>query len=381
MQIMYDRLVAAGTEEFYLDVEDYTHEAWGGSCFGMSMNVILNKLGKLNTSGNCSGYSVANLYNLDPPSLNSNVESMINYYQVLYEVDEIAYWFNGNYAYASNPSNFQNCLRNIPKAIDDSGCLCFGFMYDYYVNGTLNEGYHAIVLYDYVKNSDGSYTISACDPNDESINTTENTYVTISSDFSTCTVDGIVAKYVNYPRTTGFTTYDIFDKYDLDSAYNNFSTNRSVLTSNESRDTTFITIEPQEGLVIENSSGERTVYTNGDFIGNMEVISCFPTFRKHNGKVLKRIEVANDDSYDIYTVGDSTYVSIITESGYSKVVGEKIGQISINSLNEVFVNGSGKFNYNITISDNTSDESCVFLKGDTTVPVSVVKNKDSWVLK
>lgn len=396
LQILQNRLAAQDQSSYYNGIANSITGEWKGSCSGMSLVVVLNKLGKLNTAGNCSNFTVNQLINVDAPKNNLNVKSTINYYQKIYGVPTISSWATANAAYATNSAAFKNCLKKIPSAIEDCGCLYFAYKYDYIASdGTPQEGYHAIVLYNCIKNSDGSYTIEAYNPNDynpatnSSTGQIDNTTVTINSSFTTLMVDQTQAKYINFPEPNGNSTYNVFDNYDLDSKYNNFDnnsrgtdslTNTSVSSIVSDKDTalTYITLEPRDGVVIEDAEGRKLVFENGHYTGDLNVIKEYPIFEENNGVVLHQFVVGTSDKYTMYTTEESCTFGMMNNNIYTRVTGYDMNMVTINQSGEVSTDGNGEYTYCITTSNMLTDINMMSVAGKTSSNICVSVEKNNW---
>ena len=130
---------------------------WGGSCYGMSSLALLSKEGVLPYSSYKS--SATKLHDLNYPKADSNVSSLVTYYQMLQVKDVIQQQYR-TVKYRSNETN----IKNIIELLDVNSTVLVGFRKD-------GWGGHAILAtgYEY-----GSWTwngvayqgcIKICDPN------------------------------------------------------------------------------------------------------------------------------------------------------------------------------------------------------------------------
>ena len=121
-------------------IGDSEHTAWldtvfKGACYGMSSTVLLAKAGFVNPSDYQSGAKC--LYALDMPKVNSNVCSLITYYQMLQVKDVI----QQQYRTVPNMSN-KDVIETIKKLLNSQQLVLIGFKKE-------NWGGHAIVAYKY----------------------------------------------------------------------------------------------------------------------------------------------------------------------------------------------------------------------------------------
>ena len=130
---------------------------WGGSCYGMSSLTLLANLGYLPYSQYKAG--AATLNELDRPTSNENVSSLITYYQML-QIKEV---IQQQYRTVPQRSNETN-VKAILSLLDENPTVLVCFKKD-------GWGGHAILAYGYEY---GSYTyngvtyqgcIKICDPN------------------------------------------------------------------------------------------------------------------------------------------------------------------------------------------------------------------------
>jgi len=132
-------------------------DIWGGSCYGMSSTTLLAKNGLLPYSSYKSG--AAKLNELSSPKNNTNVSSLVTYYQMLQIKDVIQNQYR-TVPYKSNETN----IKKLIGLLDSNSTVVVGFQKS-------GWGGHAILAYGYEY---GSYSfngvtyqgcIKICDPN------------------------------------------------------------------------------------------------------------------------------------------------------------------------------------------------------------------------
>lgn len=238
-------------------VEAHMELPWGGSCYGLSATAVLDKLGKIDLNGNYS--SASTMYGMSSPKNNAALESAINYYHIIQS------------ALPSDASTRitldSTGINKLLTSLDKNGLAMFNFHYKKY-GQTVG---HSIVLFDYDKNSDGSYTIKAYD--NKTVN--ENITLTIPA-----TKDSIT---VNEDRWTKrvveaawiIDDFAFFDLFDIDGNYND--TTFTPISSfanygNSLASYTRLYVTAGENFTITNAAGETIVCENGDFSGTMEIV-------------------------------------------------------------------------------------------------------------
>lgn len=164
----------------------WLYDDWSGSCYGMSSTCFL----AMEKFFPYSDYKLGatNLYQLNYPLLNSNINSLITYYQML-QVKSVT---QQQYRTIPNKTNKEN-IQNIISLLNQNNTVMIGFKKD-------GWGGHAILAYDYEY---GSYTwngvsyqgcIKICDPNSsKEYNEKRNIY------FNTRTYNWIIPYYSNVP--------------------------------------------------------------------------------------------------------------------------------------------------------------------------------------
>lgn len=137
--------------------DGWLYDDWGGSCYGMSSTSFLAMENFLPYSKYKQG--ATNLYQLSYPLMDSNVSSLITYYQMLQVKDVI----QQQYRTIPSKSNKEN-IQNIISLLDMNNTVLVGFK-------KAGWGGHAVLAYGYEY---GSYTwngvsyqgcIKICDPN------------------------------------------------------------------------------------------------------------------------------------------------------------------------------------------------------------------------
>ena len=165
-------------------------DRWGGSCYGMSSLALLSKDGLLPYSSYQSG--ATKLHDLGYPKNNSNLNSLITYYQMLQVKDVI----QQQYRTVPNKSNQEN-ITNLINLLDKNSTVLVGFK-------KAGWGGHAILAIGYEY---GSWTfngvsyqgcIKICDPNASTgYNTRYNIY------FNTKSYNWTIPAYSNMTSTAG----------------------------------------------------------------------------------------------------------------------------------------------------------------------------------
>ena len=179
-KVLADHLTPTEFQLVFKDKTGMLDEKWSGSCYGMSAMALLAKAGLLNYSLYQSG--AGNLYSFTPPAQNlltapsadSNISSLITYYQMLQVKDVI----HQQYMTVPSRGNEAN-IKKLLSLLDDNDAVLVGFKQN-------NWGGHAVLAYGYEY---GSYTkngqtfngrILICDPN-HSVSDSDSYYIYFNS--------------------------------------------------------------------------------------------------------------------------------------------------------------------------------------------------------
>ena len=156
----YSRLLAS-TDSTYTKqrLKNMKADEWGGSCFGMSSGVVLNRQGRINITE----FDPASLYVRQAPILANeqgdidvgNIESMINFYQLRQAVGNV---YSALCAYTDDESaNIGNIIQKLKTS--SGPCVLVIHLY----SGSQIEGGHAVVAYDFEEVNNDSWKFKVYD--------------------------------------------------------------------------------------------------------------------------------------------------------------------------------------------------------------------------
>lgn len=194
-----------------------------GLCFGMSVAIFLDKIGKINF--NVSAGNVVSMSKVVKPRLNLSVDSALFFYQFAQFIPsgKKGYIYNLN----ENSSKFYNTISQIPSMLSAEGpmILCFyGNQYD--SSGNIIEWGHAVIIESYSAPTANSqyHTLQCIDPNSTGKTTYQIAYVDHSIDL----YDGIIVNtdygttfFINKLVFMPKAALDLYNSYDYDGPYNN----------------------------------------------------------------------------------------------------------------------------------------------------------------
>ncbi|MCI8589191.1 MAG: S-layer homology domain-containing protein [Clostridiales bacterium] len=238
-------------------MEELQALTWNGSCYGMAVTTILDKIGKIDLNGNYS--SASTMYGMSSPKNNPALESAINYYHLIQSVTPGSL---DTYIIQDHVG-----IGKLLTSLDKNGVVLFS----YTDKNDPNEVGHAIVLYDYIKNDNGSYTIKAYDNNKAN----ENITLTIPAAKNAITVNLGYAPAVTVKDSWIIDNYSYYDLFDIDGYYNdNTFTSVSSLAAFEDPFASYTRLYVSAGsdFTITNAEGETLIRENGDFSGSMNLV-------------------------------------------------------------------------------------------------------------
>jgi hypothetical protein len=328
---------------------------WGGSCYGMCVTTLLDKYGQINVNSRATNTS--NLNDISVQQYSPAIESMINYYQLLYYPCGVSY------------ATLDSIMWYLRVALRFNE-LCVINYHGSNPNDLQDDLYHAIIAYDIIEyGTNGQvFDIKVYDP----ISPSSNGYIrVVLEDPLLATVRSCV--YYNSPLSThptqiidslGFCDYallaEFFKPYDLDGPYNTGVSN--ILITNESEDLganissglvslndlinddkLTIYVSGGEDFSITNADGESIYYdSNTDSLsGSMNLYRVAKTQVGYaNAPFTYVITTDCSDSFDLVT--DSSDICdfyILTNDSFSGVTAKEFDAVTISNCNSVKVFG------------------------------------------
>ena len=297
---------------------DLAGSSWGGSCFGMSSTVALDKMGKIDINGTTS--DALSLYSLESPSENELLRNVINYYHVSQVFEHL--YPDRQTKLAVGPEIIETMLLGL----DSNGLAVCSFYSDWFG--------HAVLAYEHIVCTDGSHKVYFYDPDYPE----DDTYFLISSDLEEMhyyNVDeGLIIECLYFHSITDF---DNFDLIDIDGYYNDSlpvylytaSEVNSVNLSDTMTNGNYPVLVGKAQFIlsfdtyaeITNSAGECLIFDHGEISGDMDVWSV----RLISGcDSMVSIVVAESDSFNCSLQDDDVYVSLLQGNEYSRVKGTNI---------------------------------------------------------
>jgi len=328
------RTLYGESSAYFEKLEKKRKDKWNGSCYGMAVTTILDKIGKVDINGNYSSSST--MYGMGSPINNPALESAINYYQI------VQFILPGG---SINRVNLNaEGIDGLITALDKSGVLLFDF--NYKENGEVFG--HVIVVYDYVKNSNGSYTIKAYDNN--KINT--NITLTIPAAKNAITVNFGDGTAVNVTFAYYVDDFVRYDYYDIDGYYNDSTfTPTSSLTAFEDPFASYtrLYVSAGEDFTITNAKGETIICEDGEFSGTMEIAERSFIIGSNDTPVEWVLFVEPSDRFTCETNNESCDFQLLSKKSYSGLESKGVRKVTIANDDEISFEGEN-VQYEATLS-------------------------------
>ncbi len=226
---------------------------WDGSCFGMSLTAIFNKTGKIDFNKRY-GSGAASMSAVAAPNKSAAVRSAINYYQLS---QHISAFNTPMHDIGDRPWLSQ--MRGLIDDAKNNKLILFE-----YKSPQLSSG-HAIVIVGYSAADDGSHTLIAYD------NRYAGQYINInvSSDLKKCTL--ILPDTKEDVSSFAYRSdFSYFDMIDIDGPNNDMRLSDEKYNMNSC---TLVTFNSSGAVTVKNSKGQTLTYKDGEFSGDMEILS------------------------------------------------------------------------------------------------------------
>ena len=294
-----------------------------GACYGMSMCVILDKLGKIDFNGNFCN-NVSTMYQVPKPkdtsskmkqiakhnssSTVSMVESAICYYQLV-SVAETTVGITANH--------FEPIVdfagRSLEKLRDEQsdgglGLLCY----------SAPSISHAIVVYGKPRHVAGYYIYSAYDnryPND-------TVTVHISDDFKKCKIKTPGNIWEEATEVLYSNDFDQFDNVDIDGPANegvdisalsmNNQESRNQMATVLSQGKTLLYIDTDKDFSVTNAEGDTLIYADGAYSGTMK--AAYVRMIPMGNHALRIFVVEDSQQFEFTASGTCLYMGILSDT-------------------------------------------------------------------
>lgn len=355
------------TNSLKKDIEDSRDSKWGGCCYGIATTMALVYSDLLALS-DISNVPAGTYYELPQPYTDDKLINSITYYQLSFQVT----YQTKPHLYSTSKDNLSRVLKGMITNLtrDDISkdrilVLSYG-----YPDADGKTSAHAIIACNYIKNSDGSYTVKLYD---------ENCW-------------GTGEKFTDMRISEDFTTFDFTDANDNHVTADNFiylevsqaeylhdiKPYSRELANNDAKVAMILPI----GLdcVVENSSGERLVYEDGQFSGSMKVIDSWLHAQDTQSNWIVMLD--ESDSYTVTTSNHECDVEFYSDDDFLALTGVNIDRAVFALGDSITVdNGNdGEYNFSAYVSTreivSANETNLVKLSAQATEPIQICLDED-----
>ena len=309
---------------------------WYGSCFGMSLTAIFNKTGKIDFNKRY-GSGAASMSAVAAPNKSAAVRSAINYYQLS---QHISAFNTPMHDIGDRPWLSQ--MRGLIDDAKNNKLILFE-----YKSPQLSSG-HAIVIVGYSAADDGSHTLIAYD------NRYAGQYINInvSSDLKKCTL--ILPDTKEDVSSFAYRSdFSYFDMIDIDGPNNDMRLSDEKYNMNSC---TLVTFNSSGAVTVKNSKGQTLTYKDGEFSGDMEILSKSMIVRSTaDGSPAPEIITVNVKESDTFTfegTDKNLNVSLTSKNIFANV--ETTADKVVISENEGIHASGNDISFNGSLSLNNS---------------------------
>ncbi|MBQ8523945.1 MAG: S-layer homology domain-containing protein [Clostridia bacterium] len=347
-------------------VTERINKEWNGSCYGMALTVMFDKIGHLNVNENRVS-NAATIHDIGLPKDNLAFESMLNYYQTLQ--------FLLGFAIPTTNIDLVEMMFEIKDVVLNEG-MC---VIELHHNGITGNGNHAVVAHDVIVYNSNFFLIQVYDSNglSEGIIKVDNRGSTPEIRFASAGENSEI-NLIGY-----LTLNDVLDMYgdfDLDGPYNDWDLYYLIghvgLRSADpivGDDVSTLYIETDSDFAVVNSDGERLIYDyeTNSFSGNMELRrKAIAAHGADYDKLSYILTVEKSDEYTFISAGDETDCHVLTRTSYIGAKGTNIDRMVIAETGAIDIQGNA-MEYDVAF--NAGETEGITFKGIGTGDLSVTK--------
>lgn len=303
-------------------------EAWGGSCHGMAVTTVLDKVGKINFNENFAK-NARTMSEVQKPKNNKTVMSAINYYHLAQEIPAIE---RGKF-YNMKSSEAAKGLKELVQAAKNNKLTLFSYSFrsEKKIYG------HSIVVIGYKEMSNGNHRLVVYDNRYSSA----YSYIDINSKYTSCIVNGR-EKALNFNFLTNFDTYD---QIDIDGANNVYRAPAKIDSEVQSTEElpSRIKIDAVGEVTVKNAEGEELVVKDGETEGTMQVKNvsfvCNSDSEGNPAAATIVIDVENSKSFTFTSTDNNMNVAVCSPGIFADVNSVNADSVKIEENEGIFVSG------------------------------------------
>lgn len=339
---------------------------WKGSCLGMTMSVLLDKMGKIDFNRNF-GNNAATMSAVAIPKNNvSTVESAINFYQLIQYTEINTEYDGGAQIYGTSISNK---VDYIYKYFKDYGPCPFSYYWqDEDENGDECTKGHSVLLTDISFNSAANeYTLRIIDPN--KVLTPRTAKITFSGKTATYSLSDTNYS-IKLDDVGAYLKYDLslYNYFDLDGAYNNTDYTKINCTAGDSEIEELTTIIDNEAVQtitlclpftafqLVNAEGETLICDGQGLDGTMPVIDTriVPTGVDAPADLILKVNKSDMLTYNNSSLSYTSFC-VISDDRFASVSGEGIDNVIFTNTDNTLTVEGKSITYSVWLWTKSSD--------------------------
>lgn len=307
-------------------IDDYLTKEWNGSCYGMSLVTILDKMGKIafnENYGSGTGSNIAKAMHNVCKISKTKAESAINYYHLTQFIPGAKNPFN---------SNFETEIPRFAETVMRSNTpFLFSFIFQKSDGSTAG---HAIVI-NSCKKSGSSYIVNVYNPNEDGCSNL------------TLTTDGQLGPW-KFIQFSPIGIYSFFDTYDIDSYVNSDTTSTSATYLGSATPTvpytsecSSIEVELNGNFIIRNEKGTYLQWDGSDLTGDMEIYDTrmIVDGPEGNCSLIIDVPVSENFYFESLTENADIWFGVADPYRYSRVSGKALLSVSVGKSGKMELDG------------------------------------------
>ena len=363
----YNKLLSLATETEEALIGMFVRNTeWIGSCYGLSMSLMLDKYGVIDLNGNYTN-SCKTIYSMPQPSnvtdshhktvLNrtgsirfTQLEDTINYYHLSQFIESKVNLSSCGGEFDNKPNASGTPAKGLVDSLAKGGIV----MVNYSIESTMSNSTwgHSVLLYGKPILNNGYYEIKCWD----SMDSNTPAKLRVKSDYKSCyfvTSTGTIGpSHVNY-----YSSYYGLLSFDIDGANNGRAASPSKQES-----TTWIYADTNADCTITNADGEVLRSEYGISSGDMEILDTKMIVLGEGMPARMAWKVRASESFHFETESDECgFYAEIDEELYA-VTGTGISTVDV-SKNKINVTGFD-INYRVTSTASMEDHHYICYYGN-----------------
>ena len=338
-------------------VTRHLNSPWQGSCHGMSMSFILDKIRKIDFNKNF-GNGVMMMSSVHSPINYRPTEGAIAYYQATFQLSR------------SYPDYTDSRVRtgavNLVEQVSKNGPTLFNYYYTYSQDGNTSTAGHSIVLLSVTSLGSDRYTFKVMDPN--SVNYESRDLFISSTGVTFYGKDLYALSY--YTKNE----IDFWDYFDLDGTCNDLDQLDPLANGDNEKtrkhnfdiyykNNSSLLFVPRVPFVIENSFGEQLICDGTSISGSMQIVSTRICPNGPDTPATLQLRVNSSDYFTYSSPYKESSFFVSDPQYFGGASGQNITSISVGADGTVQLHGDDMM-YNALVSPQTENAGYLSIRGN-----------------